>query len=424
MRTNASAIRREQIRILLTALPAVVVAYLIAGLVGSFSDRPWIVTIALLPLGLTIGVLGWPLVRHRRLLLGGGFLGFFVAYCLFFSIAAATRVLDGKRAALAGFEAETPSNVLRLSRIGDWHYLFARKAPPANDLVVVTLPSFEGQPAEEARFVQATLIKIALNREAKGIAFDYHVEQPSAVDGILCSSIGDAERAGIPVVYGYRVEFDGGNGRRRPMAPQLAQCIARERQGALTGLREADGFVRMVPTSHARDTLLRSFSHRIAALLAGTGPLPDVGLVQYVQPPTPPRVIEGEPDSAEAEQFRDRFVLVGSSRPGDVHATPFGRVPGVMIHALAAHSLRAQHYIRRLDALWLLPGIVLLCYLLTLLQARGGGVRPLLAAAAILSVATMTAAAIAVRAGLVWIDASYPLVAIWGLTGLLSGGAM
>jgi hypothetical protein len=424
MRANGSAIRREQVRILLAALPAVVVAYLIAGLVGSFSERPWFVALALLPVGLTVAVLGWPLVRHRRLLLGGGFLGFFVAYCLFFSIAAATRVLDGRRAALAGFEAESPSNVLRLSRVGDWHYLFARAAPPANDILVITLPSFERRPVEEARQAQAALIRIALEREAKGIAFDYHVEQTSNADRILCFWIDRAERARVPVVYGYRVKFDGGTESIQPMAPTLASCIAKERRGALTGLREADGFVRMVPTSHARDTLLRSFSYRIATVLAGGGLLSDMGLTQYVRPSAGPIVIEGTPDSADLELFRARFVLVGSFQPSDVHATPYGRIPGVLIHAFAAHGLRAHHYIRRLDALWLLPGIVLLCYLLTLLQARGGGIRPLLAAAAILSIAVATAAAIAVRAGLVWIDASYPLVAIWGLTGILSGGAV
>ncbi len=180
----------------------------------------------------------------------------------------------------------------------------------------------------------------------------------------------------------------------------------------------------MVPTSHLADTTLRSFSWRIASLLArGDGGLPRVGLVQYVAPETRPPILQGVPDEAASAIFRDRFVIVGSDREGDVRATPYGPLPGVLIQAYAAQGLRTDHVIRRVDTRWLLPVIFALCWLLTLVQARGGGLRPLLLVAAILSVAVLASAALAMRAGLIWIDVSYPLVALWGMVGVLAGGA-
>lgn len=409
---------------LLASVPVLLVAYFVVGLVGSFSDRPLAVVLLLLPLLLCAAILGYPLVRDRRLLLGGGFLPFFVAYCLLFSVAAGTRILEGRRATLAGFETWAPSNVLGLSRLGDWHYRLAPPAPPMNDVVVVALPSFAGDRLEVARRRQADLISRALRRQAKGIAFDYSLTGSSQADRTLCFWIQRAEEAGVPVVYGYRVEYRDGSPVRQPLPPVLEACIPQERLGTLTGLLESDGRVRMVPTSHLADTTLRSFSWRIASLLAhGDADLPRVGLVQYVAPASPPPVIEGIPDATEAERFRDRFVIVGSHRAGDVRATPYDSMPGVLIHAYAAHGLRTGHIIRRIDPRWLLPAIFVLCWVLTLLQARGGGARPLLLGAATFSAAILASAALAISAGLLWVDASYPLLAIWGMTGVLWGGA-
>jgi len=78
--------------------------------------------------------------------------------------------------------------------------------------------------------------------------------------------------------------------------------------------------------------------------------------------------------------------------------------------------------IRRLDVRWVLPGILVLCYVLILLQSYGG-LRPLLIGAALISVAIVLSAVLAMRTQLVWIDVSYPLLAVAGLTAVLSGGA-
>jgi len=413
--------------VLLASVPMLVIAWFLVGAIGSFSARPIAVATLLLPLLIVVAVLGYPLVRDRRLVLGGGFLPFFVAYCLLFSIAAGTRLLEGRRATLTGFEAETPSNVLGLNRLGDWHYRLAPEPPPMNDVVIVTLPSFEGDTLELARRAQADLIVRASARQARGIAFDFYLEDTSRADRILCFQIERAEAAGVPVVYGYRMQSRDGTPARVPLAPDIAGCISPDRLGTLTGLMESDLHVRMVPTSHLADTTLRSFSWRIAALLArGEAGLPRAGLVQFVAPAVLPPILAAVPgrfDELDAEQFRDRFVVVGSDRPEDVRATPFDSMPGVLIHALAAHALRTGHIIRRVDARWLLPPIFALCWLLTLLQAKGGGVRALLTGAGLCSAAVIVSAAFAMRAGLLWIDVSYPLLAVWGMTGVLSGGA-
>jgi hypothetical protein len=419
----AVALRREQLRILLASVPILLAAYFLVGEVGSFSERPYVVALVLFPLLAVVVALGLPLVRERRVLLGGGFLPFFVVYCLFFSIAAGTRVLEGRRTVLAGFEGETPSNVLGLSRLGDWHYLLAPRAPPAHDLVVITLPSFAGRPIDEARQVEVNLIAAAVNNRAKGIAFDYELAMPSRVDRTLCFRIRQAESASIPVVLGYMVEEANGTPVRRPLAPEIDRCVPAERLGTLTGLKEWDGRVRMVPTSHLGDTTLRSFSYRVATLLAPGKALPHVGLTQFVAPVSPLATIAGAPDARTLALLRDRFVLVGSHRPGDIHATPYDSVPGVMIHAYAANSLRHHHVIQRLDVRWILPAVFALCYVLILLQAGGGGVRALLIGAGLMCLAIVAAAALAMRVGLLWVDASYPLLAVGTLTAMLSGGA-
>ncbi len=418
-----SALRREQVQILLASIPILIGAYFLVGAVGSFSDRPYVVAVVLLPLLAVVLALGAPLVRERRVLLGGGFLPFFVAYCVLFALAAGTRVLEGRRTSLDGFEGETPSNVLGLNRLGDWHYRFAPQAPDASDIVVITLPSFGGQSVNDARMTEANLIAMAADNGAKGIAFDLLLTAPSAIDRIFCFQAARAEAAGVPVVLGYGLDTVQSAVSRAELAPQLAQCIRIERQGTVMGLREADLRVRMVPTSHLGQASMRSFSYRIAALLAPGTSLPDVGLTQFVGPRKPPVTIAGVPDSAQVRVLRDRFVIVGSSRAGDVFDTPYGPLSGVMIHAYAAHALRSNFVIRRVDVRWTLGVVFLICYLLTLIQARGAGVRALWIGAALIALAIVVAAAVAMRVGLLWIDTSYPLLAVGLLAATLTGGA-
>lgn len=415
-------LRREQGRILLVAVPVLVTTYLLLGKLGSVSDPKLIALVALLPLAAVLVALGLPLVRERRLVLGGGFLWFFVVYCVFFSLAAGARVLEGKRTVVTGFADDTPTNVLGLNRLGDWHYAVAPKTPAVNDLLVITLPSFAGRPVEAARQAEIGLIRMAIAQHAKGIAFDYDLSDPSALDRSVCHWMEQAESASVPVVLGYVLEMKNGIPVRRLPAPAITGCVRNARLGTLAGVREADGYVRMVPTSHEGNEDLRSFSYLIARILAPGRPLPDVGLAQFVAPEGGIATLVGMPDDTTARRMDHRFVIVGSDRPDDVHLTPYGKLPGVLIHAYAANALRAGTVIRRLDVQWMLPAILVLCYVLVLLQSYGG-LRPLLIGAALIAIAVVLSAAFAMRMRFVWIDVSYPLIAIAGLTAVLAGGA-
>ena len=415
-------LRREQVRILLVAVPVLAAAYFLVGRIGAISDRRLIAIVILLPLLAVLIALGIPLVRDRRLVLGGGFLWFFVVYCVFFSVAAGTRVLEGKRTVVAGFEDDTPSNVLGLSRLGDWHYAVAPKAPAANDLLVITLPSFAGRPRDEARQAEIGLISNTVAQHAKGIAFDYDMSDTSRMDRALCFWIQRAESLGVAVVLGYVLDRANDTYVRRLPAPTLAACVPNERIGTLAGVKESDGRVRMVPTSHLGNESLRSFSYRIASVLAPGKPLPDIGLTQFVAPALPVATVTGTPNDTTVRLMRDRFVIVGSERLGDVHPTPYGPLPGVMIHAYAANALRTDHVIRRLQVQWVLPAILLVCYVLILLQSHGG-LKPLLVGASLIAVAVVLSAVFAMRTRLLWIDVSYPLLAVGGLTAVLAGGA-
>jgi len=71
---------------------------------------------------------------------------------------------------------------------------------------------------------------------------------------------------------------------------------------------------------------------------------------------------------------------------------------------------------------WVLPIILALCYLLVLLQSYGG-LRPLLISAGLIALGVILSAVFAMRLRLVWIEVSYPLLAIAGLTAVLAGGA-
>jgi hypothetical protein len=307
-------LRREQVRLLLVAVPVLVTTYLLLDGLGAVSDSKLIALVALVPLAAVLVALGLPLVRERRLVLGGGFLWFFVVYCVFFSLAASARVLEGKRTVVTGFTGETPSNVLGLNRLGDWHYAVAPTTPHPNDLLVIMLPSFAGQPVEVARQAEIGLIRLAIAHHAKGIAFDYDMSDSSRLGRAVCHWVQQAESAAVAVVLGYVLEPKYGT--PALPAPTLSACVRNDRLGTLAGVRESDGYVRMVPTSHEGHDELRSFSYRIASILAGQRRLPDVGLAQVVAPAGGIDTLVGMPDDATARRMDHRFEMVNCMTSG------------------------------------------------------------------------------------------------------------
>lgn len=409
-------LRLDIFRLLLLALPALALNFLLLDLTPSYSEAPRRTALVLAPLFLLVLALALWARRDSTVNLGRAFLFFFPVFCLFFSIATATELLAGKRVLLAGGEQAVPQSFLGLSRLGDWHYWFAPPARSVNDLLVLTLPPFE---RAEGRRTFAAVIKRSLDHGARGLAFDYFLEKESASDRLLARVLAEASKKSIPVFFGYRHLEVEGELRRQSLSPSLAGAIPEENQGHLSGYREADGRVRMVPVGLPGEGGLRSLSHKIAeALYGGRLPLPENGLLQFTRPRLGVPVHAFSPDM-DWGVVRDRFVIVGTQEETDRFDTPYGEVQGSVIHAFAANSLRTGRFIRRLDHRFVFPLLFTGCYLLTVVYVRGYSGRKLVLAAAALSGLYFVAAALAMRSELLWIDVSYPLVGLWSLTFLL-----
>ena len=416
-------LRLDVVKLLLLALPALAVKQLLLDFTFQIGDRAWSGAEIVLPV-LLAGWFAWWMWQLRRAdqpkALGRATVGFFLVYCLLYATVADLDLLTGPRRLLAGYEEAAPGNFPALNRLGDWHYWWAPEAPPAQDLIVVTFPSFAGALREDVRRSFAFLIRKAVENEARGIAFDYYLERESAADPLLELVLGQAEKAELPVLFGYNHEEIDGLIVRRPIAPSLADALPLERLGHLAGYLEYDDRVRMLPVNLAGFGTLGSLSSKIASVLAGGEvEIPADRLLKFTRPRGGVRVEEIETGAApdlDWRLWRDRFIVVGSRRASDLRATPFGDLPGVVIHAYAAHSLRSECYIYRLDPRWTFPLIFMVCYLLLLAEARGVPWRTSLAVSGLLALAVLAVAALAMRYLLVWIDVSYPLLAIVDLT--------
>lgn len=422
--------RRSLARHLAVALPAGAVSWLLAVWTGPYFSNPWRVAAVAVPLGIACWVLWRRLRQDRSVLLGPRFLTFLLCYCVLFALLAGSDVLTWKRT-LAGYEDQVPPNWLgRLvpPALSDWHYWIAPEAPPAPDLVVVTLPSFTGRSPAESRRLFAALIRQAMVQEAKGIALDYILEQPAPeADLRFCREVEKATAAGVHVFAGYDYDEIRGMVVERPLASTVLPCLPAARRGSLSGYVDPDGVLRMVPLFLKRNQELPALSLQISRTLAGGEPArPSGDLLQIVRPQGGIVRLDGVPRGTDLRLLKGSFIVVGSASPNDRSQTPYGPLQGAEIHAWAAHSLRTGSFLRRLPPVWTFPTIFALCYLLTAILARGSGWRRLLGVAGLLSLAIAAVAVLALRLGRLWIDLSYPLVAIWGLVGLLltAGGAL
>jgi CHASE2 domain-containing sensor protein len=413
---------RELTRTLLAAVVVAVLQPMLVRLIGPFSDHPERALAVLLPLAIVIAVLSWPVFRDRRVLLGGGFLSFFVGFCLLFSIAAGSDLLTGRRTPLVGYEQDVPRSLLGINWLGDWRYRLLPPTPrTGTDTVVITLDPTDDAVARRRDF--AVLIKQAVKHRARGIAFDYYFTESSAgIDQLLCMTVAQAEAARLPVYFGYRHVEKNGLLKADPL-PDSLDCL-RGHVASLAGYREADNVVRFVPLYFQHDPNAESLSLKVARHLnSGDPKLPADGLVQFTRPEPDQQPWRGMPTEDQLPFFESRFVLVGSSRAGDVHRTPFGDLPGAKIHELAARSLSQARFIERLGPRWTFPLIFALCFVLSVAQARGVGPRRLGAIALALIAATFLVAAAAIRWALVWVDVSYVVLAVASMTGLLVAGS-
>jgi CHASE2 domain-containing sensor protein len=154
-------------------------------------------------------------------------------------------------------------------------------------------------------------------------------------------------------------------------------------------------------------------------------PVPNARLLRYL-PPGAGALTVIRPEKLDALErnpsvLRDRFLLVGEGSGTDVFKTPFGLLPGTVVHAYAVDSLLASHYITRPPA-WLSAFVVFAsCYILTLLATLRRSTRALVTAAAGITTAIAVVAAAAMYVSAVWLDVIYAVAATWLLLPLLLG---
>ena len=136
---------------------------------------------------------------------------------------------------------------------------------------------------------------------------------------------------------------------------------------------DRDGYVRQMPVG----TVTRGFARpSLSAMIAGAnGRVDDSFSIDYaIDPESIPRhsfidVLTGE---VSAEALKGKRVLIGATAVelGDHYAVPrYGVIPGVVIQALAAETLRAG---RAVSVSWLLPFITALLVATGLLRLRSG----------------------------------------------------
>jgi|GEM_PF-2496746 len=419
-------LRDELVKLFALSVPAFVVQQLLLISTGWITHEPWKCAIFLLPIiAVSIGIFWWLFRKDNSLVLRRKGLVLFCLYCLFFTIAAETEVLSWRRK-LIGYEEYTPSGFLGLSRFGDWRYGLFGEAPEARDLLVVTLPTV-GRTREKVRYDIFRLIKMAAASDARGLALDLRLVEPSGIDPLLCEALRNSSAQSMPIFVGYgHRESPSGLVSREDLSPSLDKCVPAERLGHIAGYQEMDRRVRMIPIYLVGNGRLEALSLRIASFLTETPSKtlsrPENNLLQPLRPHgglliVPWGNLEGDKNFRDV--LRDHFVFVGSSAKADRHDTPYRSVPGVVIHAWATQALRTGEWVLRVSPRWLFPGIWLLCYVLLVVWVQGASPRRLLGYTAVLSLIVIVGVALAATCK-VWIDASYPLAAIWPLAGTLA----
>jgi hypothetical protein len=390
----------------LIGVPLGLVAAAVDWIVRRLISQPWESAFAVVPLAL----LAWLAARgvaRRALVVDRRYLLFLGLYVLAFSAAASGTFLDWNRR-LVLFEERAPRSWLLPSRFGDWRYAVARKWNPP-PLAVVLLAPATGRSQEAARLELVQLIAASERAGALGVAFDFYLEGRTALDPLLCQVV---KQATIPVYFGYAFRSFGG-------AKELQSCLGDERLGHLGAFADHDGVVRLIPMYFGNQRR-PALSLRVAQTLAGKDWSPPAHgtLLRFTQPARDYwrvsfQALVDRP--SDVELLHQRFVLVGEDSASDSFPTPYGRRPGVLVHADAIYSLVKGASLRA-SPWWLgLVYSVVSCYLITSLAARGAAVGKLvLWCTALTAGLGLLAVVLAALAGW-WFEIAYPLAAVWFL---------
>ena len=349
------------------------------------------------------------------------FLVFFCCYILIFSIAANTQLLDWKRS-LTGLDDVVPRNWLSLNWTGDWRYKILPQDEPPDDIIVITVDPSQGRDNKQGRYEIAQIIQAAVDNGARGIAFDYFLPEESELDSLLCYTVKEAK---IPVFIGYTFQRLNGDLIRMPTAASLESCLPMDSsQGHLTGYLNSDNQVRAVPAyfkgQHDRPAFSVQIAHSLSPKSEKEMAIPELVYFSSFGDAFPQNITyEKLTDSGEAGRLRDRFIIVGERSERDSWETPFGKLPGVFIHAYAVQSIRSGLFIVHQSSWSSFLLVFGLCFLLSVLVAENISTRKLIIFAVVASVAVIAGSAAAIYFWRIWLAVIYPLTALWLLFGML-----
>jgi CHASE2 domain-containing sensor protein len=411
------------------SVPLAVIAKATGAIQAQFFDEPWGVLWVVLPLS-AAAWLSWILLRRSRAdRLNWRAIGFLAIYCSVFALASTSDLLVWRRMPQA-YEGTAGSGRGWLLPVttGDWRYWLApASSSRPNNPIVVLLDHPPGATREWLRWQDRHLVELARMGGARGVAFDVAFIGNSEIDTLFCRSVTDA---GFPVLSAYEFRMNKVLGLYASVpATQQLPCLPLAKQGHAMGLAEADDRVRTIPLFWSGfQGSQAALSVRVAQCIysqcnANDLPVPNERLLRYLRPAEGTLTVIKPNQIALLEQnvsvLRDRFLLVGEGSGTDVFNTPFGRLPGTVVHAYAIDSLLASHYVRR-PAAWISACVVFAsCYILILLAAEGLGTRDLTVATAGITVAIVMIAAAAMYFSAVWLDVIYAVVALWLLLPLL-----
>lgn len=413
----------------LLLVPSAALSFISLSLKDEFFSQPWHTLWIVVPLALFItlalaNILGRGPLRARPAIWV-----FLTAYVVLFQVAAQSDLLTWHQESVALEDPDVPRSSLPESW-GDWRY--DRRSQRADTLLrVLTVEPLPSGDLVRGREQLAQLIGVAGANGAMGVALDFYFVRDSAAyaaqdspihpaDRFLCLAV---ERAGIPVVAGWRVRL-GERGLVRDLYPELlASCIPDDRRGHLLGTRDRDGVIRHVPMRLRGLARTPPLSWIVASTIDESLTPPDEPLIRFsdgagVVPTTLDEVLQL--DSAELREFfRDRFILIGERSTAEVFETAYGERLGVQVHAAAVGNLLTGDWIRPLPWWAHLPLLLVACLLLTDLALKGEGLGHLVLVASGASLLIVGAGWLSINLWRFWIGIAYPLVAIWLLLPLL-----
>ena len=410
-------LRKDLLKHAVLGVPIALVDLLVLWIMNSFFTQPWQILWFAVPFTVLAIFAWWRLTGHRNIRIGKWYFLLFALFVLVFSLASYGELFNWSRS-LRGYNESVPTNFLSLNWLGDWRYWFVKESEPDEDFGVVFMPS--GETTEVGRVHVAQLISLAANSGVKGIAFDFHFRDNSQaqVDEKLCNEIKSAQ-AKIPIFLGHGFDRQNGDIVFKGVAQNLQTCIPDSSLGHTIAYSEFDNKIRLVPLYFKNITSRESLSLKIARTLEKDIHLPSKGLVQFIKPSRNFPEFEFNDLYQKRDRLHDKFLLVGERKISDTWPTPYGLLPGVIIHSYLVHSLRHNQFFERTPSWSSLLMVFTACFLVVVFFSAGWSKKRIALLLLLVSLLICVLALIAARLWLVWLDVIYPLLAMWLFFALL-----